>query len=51
MLRTYRDPIGIVSACTGHTGPELRTGQTFTKEQCTEMLDVDLLKYAPSSGP
>ena len=51
VLRTYRDPIGIVSACTGHTGPELRTGQTFTKEQCTEMLDVDLLKYAPSSGP
>ena len=46
MLRTYRDPIGIVTACTGHTGPELRMGQTFTKEQCTEMLYVDLLKHA-----
>ena len=46
VLRTYRDPIGIVSACTGHTGPELRMGQTFTKEQCTEMLYVDLLKHA-----
>ena len=46
VLRTYRDPIGIVTACTGHTGPELRMGQTFTKEQCTEMLYVDLLKHA-----
>ena len=46
VLRSYRDPIGIVTACTGHTGPELRMGQTFTKEQCTEMLYVDLLKHA-----
>ena len=46
VLRTYRDPIGIVTACTGNTGPELRMGQTFTKEQCTEMLYVDLLKHA-----
>ncbi len=46
VLRTYRDPIEIVTACTGHTGPELRMGQTFTKEQCTEMLYVDLLKHA-----
>lgn len=46
VLRTYRDPIGIVTACTGHTGPELRMGQTFTREQCEEMLYRDLLKHA-----
>ena len=43
---TYKDPIGIVTVCTGHTGPELRMGQTFTKEQCETMLYGDLLKHA-----
>ena len=44
--KTYRDPIGIVTACVGHTGPELQMGQTFTREQCDEMLVSDLLKHA-----
>ena len=44
--RTYRDPIGIVTACTGHTGPELQMGQTFTREQCDDMLAKDLLEHA-----
>ncbi|MEG0148808.1 MAG: lysozyme [Comamonas sp.] len=46
VLRSYRDPIGIVTACTGHTGPELRDGQTFTRQQCEEMLYKDLAKHA-----
>ena len=46
VLRSYRDPIGILSACTGHTGPELRDGQTFTRQQCEEMLYKDLAKHA-----
>lgn len=45
VLRTYRDPIGIITACTGHTGPELKMGQTFTHEQCEQMLYGDLLKH------
>lgn len=40
--KTYLDPIGIKTACTGHTGPELRMGQTFTAEQCQEMLAGDV---------
>lgn len=44
--RTYRDPIGVLTACVGHTGPELRMGQTFSREQCADMLDGDLLKHA-----
>ena len=44
--RTYRDPIGIITACTGHTGPELKMGQTFTREQCDDMLAKDLLEHA-----
>lgn len=44
--KTYADPIGILTACTGHTGPELKKGQTFTAAQCEEMLYQDLLKHA-----
>ena len=43
---TYRDPIGIITACTGQTGPELVMGQTFTSEQCEEMLYKDLFKHS-----
>ena len=44
--KTYRDPVGILTACTGHTGPELRMGQTFTRQQCEDMLFSDLEKHA-----
>ncbi|MPT05742.1 MULTISPECIES: lysozyme [Delftia] len=43
---TYKDPVGIVTACVGHTGPELQMGQVFTREQCEDMLYSDLLKHA-----
>ena len=46
VLRSYRDPIGIVTACTGHTGPELKMGQTYTRQQCEEMLYKDLTQHA-----
>lgn len=46
VLRTYRDPIGILTACVGHTGPELSMGQKFTPAQCEDMLYRDLLKHA-----
>jgi lysozyme len=46
VLHTYKDPIGIVTACKGHTGPELRMGQVFTAEQCDEQQYADLLKHA-----
>jgi lysozyme len=46
VYRTYRDPIGILTSCTGHTGPELMMGQTWTQEQCNQQLYGDLLKHA-----
>lgn len=46
VLRTYRDPIGVLTSCMGHTGPELRMGQTWTLAQCDEQLASDLLKHA-----
>lgn len=44
--RVYRDPIGILTSCTGHTGPELRMGMVFTKQQCEQQLLADLLKHS-----
>ncbi len=46
VLSTYRDPVGIITACTGHTGPELKMGQAYTREQCEEMLYKDLAKHS-----
>ena len=46
VTRTYRDPIGILTACYGHTGPELRMGQRYTEAECERMLNADLLKHA-----
>lgn len=42
VLQVYKDPIGLLTACSGHTGAELRLGITFTKEQCQELLKADL---------
>lgn len=39
---TYVDPIGIITSCYGHTGPELKSGQKFTDEQCLNQLAKDL---------
>jgi lysozyme len=37
----YRDPVGIPTACTGHTGAEVRVGRTYTPAQCTGLLNAD----------
>jgi lysozyme len=46
VYRTYRDPIGIITACTGHVDSSLRLGTTYTPEQCRAMLYEDLAKHA-----
>lgn len=43
VLATYRDPVSILTSCTGHTGPELKMGQVFTREECRRTLDSDQL--------
>lgn len=45
VLSAYRDPVGIPTACTGHTGPEVRMGQVYTQEQCDELLASDLYRH------
>jgi len=39
--RAYRDPVGIVTICYGHTATA-RLGQTHTDEECDRLLQADL---------
>lgn len=41
-LKTYIDPVGIPTVCYGHTGPDVRMGQTYTPAQCEAILLRDL---------
>lgn len=38
----YRDPVGVPTICTGHTGPGVRLGQTATDAECRALLEGDL---------
>ena len=42
VLGTYVDPVGIVTACFGQTGPEFELGQRFSEQECLAMLAEDL---------
>ena len=44
VLKSYVDPVGVLTACTGHTGPELRPGQVFSQAQCASLLNADVTK-------
>lgn len=41
--KSYVDVKGIVTACNGHTGPDVRLGQTYTKDECDGLSEEDLL--------
>lgn len=45
VLKTYKDPVGIPTACTGHTGREVSMGQVYTPEQCEMLLALDLVEH------
>lgn len=38
----YRDPIGVVTSCIGHTGPDAQLGRTYTHAECLQQLKTDL---------
>ena len=44
VTHTYWDPVPILTACTGHTDPNLKIGMKFTSEQCAAFLEGDLTK-------
>ena len=43
--RGYRDPIGIVTACVGHT-ETAQLGKTYTQTECETLLYQDLFAHA-----
>lgn len=45
VLRGYKDPIGIVTACTGNTKSAV-LGKPYTKEECERLLVDDLVEHA-----
>lgn len=45
ILRGYKDPIGIVTACAGHTKTAV-LGQPYTRDECMRLLDADLIDHA-----
>lgn len=45
ILRGYKDPIGIVTACTGDTKFAV-LGRAYTPEECNQILQSDLIDHA-----
>ncbi|WP_434033736.1 lysozyme [Cupriavidus sp. a3] len=45
ILRGYKDPIGIVTACAGHTKTAV-LGRPYSPAECTVLLDADLVEHA-----
>lgn len=45
ILRGYKDPIGIVTACAGHTKTAI-LGRAYTRAECDELLAADLVSHA-----
>lgn len=45
VTKTYKDPIGIITACRGHVDSTLKLGQTFTVDQCDKIFADDLIKH------
>jgi lysozyme len=42
----YRDPIGIVTSCVGHTGAGAELGRHYSDEECKAQLQADLARHA-----
>lgn len=43
--RVYRDMVGIPTVCNGHTGPDVKVGDVWTKPQCDAILVKDVTKH------
>lgn len=45
VLRTYKDPVGIPTACIGETDREIVLRNTFTEQECTALLGASLQQH------
>lgn len=44
-LTAYPDPVGIPTVCVGHTGPEVKVGQTWPLRRCMDVLAGDAVDH------
>lgn len=38
----YRDAVGVLTVCYGHTGPDIAPGKGYTKAECEALLEADM---------
>lgn len=44
--KPYRDPVGILTVCYGHTGKDIEQ-RRYSKAECTAMLQKDIQRHVP----
>lgn len=47
----YRDVVGVLTVCYGHTGSDIMLGKTYTEQECRFLLDKDLNNVAAQIDP
>lgn len=40
----YRDPVGILTVCEGHTGPDVVAGKKYSLAECRALMTADMTK-------
>ena len=38
----YKDAVGVLTVCYGHTGPDIVPGKEYTAQECKALLDADM---------
>lgn len=46
--KPYRDVVGVLTVCYGHTGADIIPTKTYTSAECKTLLDKDLVPFARS---
>jgi len=44
----YRDVVGVLTVCYGHTGADIVIGKRYTSGECKALLDKDMVPFARS---
>lgn len=47
----YKDVVGVLTVCDGHTGSDIRRGHRYTDKECDGLLNADLRKVANAIDP
>ena len=44
--KAYRDVVGVLTVCAGHTGPDIVVGKVYSDEECKKLTMADAAKAA-----